>query len=67
MDINGLLSKDNFSIVAAGICLSGADKKFDLHSIASVYREGEHDHRIVRVGNGGPDEENYWDTYDYDD
>ena len=44
-----VISKDNLSVVSAGICLSGGDKNFDLQSLVGVIKEGMDRHRIVPV------------------
>lgn len=58
-----VLNKDTLAVVTAGICLAGGDKVFDLQSLVGVCRQGAGFGHVVHVGEGGMEDDRYWDMY----
>ncbi|GAI25683.1 unnamed protein product [marine sediment metagenome] len=48
-DFRTTVRRDNFSVISAGICLDGHDRKFDLQSLMGVVKEGQEREKIYRT------------------
>ena len=58
-----VLNKDTLGVVTAGICLSGGDRVFDMQSLVGVCRQAKRRGSTVHVGEGGMEDDRYWEMY----